>query len=198
MFRRIRELLFSLTGVIVALLALSSFLVASYQMEAWPFGDHRPLRQRYDYYRVQRLELDPFFSAPGVVESTRRTVVRCELENMAGSSGGTTQGSSTIIWLIPEGTSVKQGDILARLDANNYEEMLRQQTIVVEQAKASHLQAQLEHEIAEIALREYIEGVAKTTEQDMEASITLARSNLSQARERLEWTKKMNSKGYSS
>lgn len=198
MFRRIRELLFSLTSVIVALLALSSFLVASYQLETWPFGDHRPLGQRYDHYRVQRLELDPFFSAPGTVESTRRTVVRCELENMAGSSGATTQGSSTIIWLIPEGTPVKKGDILARLDATNYEEMLRQQTIVVAQAKASHLQAQLEHEIAELALREYIEGVAKTTEQEMEASITLARSNLSQARDRLEWTKKMNSKGYSS
>ncbi len=198
MFRRIRELLFSLTGVIVALLALSSFLVASYELETWPFGDHRPIRERYHYYRVQRLELDPFFSAPGVVESTRRTVVRCELENMAGSSGGTTQGASTIISLIPEGTAVKKGDILARLDATNYEEMLRQQTIVVEQAKASHLQAQLEHEIAEIALKEYIEGTARTTEQEMEASITLAESTLSQARERLEWTRKMNSKGYSS
>lgn len=196
MFRRIRELLFSLTGVIVALLALSSLLLASYQMETWPFGDRRPLRERYQYYRVQRMELDPFFSAPGRVESTHRTIVKCELENMSGASGGTTQGASTIIWLIPEGTAVKKGDVLARLDAINYEEMLRQQAIVVEQAKASHLQAQLDHEIAQIALREYLEGVAKTTEQEMEANITLAESNLNQARERLEWTRKMSSKGY--
>jgi HlyD family secretion protein len=198
MIRRIRELLFSLTGVIMAVLALSSFLVASYEMETWPFGDHRPLRERYLSYRARRQELDPFFSAPGQVESARRTVVKCELENMAGSSGGTTQGSSTILWLIPEGSTVKKADVLARLDASNYDEMLRQQEIVVEQARASHLQAQLDHEIAQIALREYMEGVAKETEQQMEASITLARSNLNQAEQRLEWTKKMNGKGYSS
>ncbi len=197
MIRRIRELLFSLTGVIMALLALSSLLLASYEMNAWPFGDHRPLRERYPTYRRISSNWIPS-SAPRAGQSARRTIVKCELENMAGNSGGTTQGSSTILWLIPEGSTAKKGDVLARLDASNYEEMLRQQAIVVEQAKASHLQAQLDHEIAQIALREYMEGVAKESEQSMEANITMARSTLTQAQERLEWTKKMNNKGYSS
>ena len=102
---------------------------------------------------------------------------------MAGSTGSASMGasSSTVISLIPEGSAVKKGDVLARLDGSTYEEMLRQQIIVVEQAKASHLQAQLNHEIAKIALHEYIEGTAKELVQEMNASIYLARTSLNQA-----------------
>ena len=200
MFARIRELLFNLTAVIIALVVLSSLLIASYELESWPFGDHRTFRERYQFRRVERASLEPFLSAPGRVESAKRTVVRCELENMAGSTGSASMGasSSTVIWLIPEGSAAKKGDVLARLDGSTYEEMLRQQIIVVEQAKASHLQAQLNHEIAKIALHEYIEGTAKELVQEMNASIYLARTSLNQAQERLEWTKRMNKKGYAS
>ncbi len=119
---------------------------------------------------------------------------------MASSSGAATQtaGSSTVISLIPEGSEVKKGDVLAKLDASTYEEMLRQQAIVVEQAKASYLQAQLDHEISKIALREYLEGLVKETEQQMEAAIAMAKANVTTSAERLEWTKKMKSKGYAS
>src|SRR5262249_12305053 len=109
-----------------------------------------------------------------------------------------TAGASTMIWVIAEGTQVKQGEVIARLDASTYEEMLRQQTIVVEQAKASHLQAQLDVEISKIALREYLEGTVQATVQEMEVNLRLASSNLTQAAQRLEWTKKMNQKGYAS
>jgi HlyD family secretion protein len=202
MFARIRDWFFNLTAVFIALVVLSSFLIASYELKAWPFGGQRPLREQYQLQRVSRTSLEPFLSAPGRVESARRTVVRCELERISStgtsSSGGATGGSSTIIWLIPEATTVKKGDVLARLDASTYDEMLRQQAILVEQAKASHLQAQLDVEIARIALREYLEGLVKETTEEMEASITLAKSNLTQASERLEWTKRMNQKGYAS
>src|SRR5262249_36489606 len=91
-----------------------------------------------------------------------------------------------------------QGEVIARLDASTYEEMLRQQTIVVEQAKASFLQAELDVEIAQIALREYLEGTVKSTVQEMDANLSLAKSNVTQAGQRLEWTMKMNKKGYAS
>ncbi len=88
-------------------------------------------------------------------------MIRCQLENLAG--GSTSGGASTILSLVPEGTAVKAGDVLAQLDASTYEEMLRQQTIVVEQAKASHLQARLVYEIAQLAVKEYNEGTVQTT-----------------------------------
>jgi HlyD family secretion protein len=199
MFARICERLFNVTAAVIALVVLSSYLVASYELQAWPFAEQRSLRERYHLHRVSRTRLEPFLSAPGRVESSRRTIVRCELENMAAAGGvAATTGSSTAIWLIPEGSEVKKGDVLARLDSSTYDEMLRQQEIVVEQAKASHLQAQLDHEIAKIALREYMDGLAKETAQEMEAAVALARSNLTQAGERLEWTVKMKDKGYAS
>jgi HlyD family secretion protein len=200
MFARIRQLFFNLTAVFIALVVLSSFLIASYELETWPFGDHRTVRQRYEFRRVSRTVLESNLRAPGRVESSRRTVIRCELERMATSSGATTQtaGASTMIWVIPEGTEVDEGDVIARLDASTYEEMLRQQTIVVEQAKASYLQAELDVEIAQIALREYLEGTVEETRQAMEANLRLARSNVTQAGQRLEWTMKMNKKGYAS
>jgi len=122
-------------------------------------------------------------------------VVRCELENLAGAGGG---GSSVILSLLPEGTPVKAGDVLAKLDASTYEEMYRQQTITVEQAKASHLQAELNLEIARLAVREYSDGMVQETLKGMEGAIALARSDLSRADMRLEWTKRMNDKGYAS
>ena len=103
-----------------------------------------------------------------------------------------------ILTLIPEGTHVKRGDVLATLDGSTYEEMLRQQEITVEQAKASHLQAQLDHEIALLAVREYREGTVQETLKGMEGAIALARSDLSRAQDHITWTKRMNEKGYAS
>jgi HlyD family secretion protein len=115
---------------------------------------------------------------------------------MAG--GGAGGGSSVILSILPEGTPVKAGDVLARLDASTYEEMYRQQTITVEQAKASHLQGQLNHEIAQLAVRQFREGTVQETIKGMEGAIALADSDLSRATQRLDWTKRMNDKGYAS
>ena len=76
--------------------------------------------------------------------------------------------------------------------------MLRQQAITVEQAKASHLQAQLNHEIAILAVREYRDGTVQENLKAMEGSIALARSDLSRAKDHLTWSERMKEKGYSS
>ncbi len=186
---------FGWTGVGVVVVALFSFLVATHELGAWPWIDRRPIRERYHFKYVSRTDLNPVLNAPGRVESSKRTMVRCELENLAGTGGG---GSSTILTVLPEGTPVKRGDVLATLDGSTYEEMLRQQAITVEQAKASHLQAQLNHEIALLAVREYREGTVQETLKGMEGTITLARSDLSRAQDHLTWTKRMSEKGYAS
>jgi HlyD family secretion protein len=190
-----RRLLFGWIGAVAALLALSSFLIASYGREYFPWLDRRPIRERYQVHEVFRTDLAPVLSAPGVLESAKRTIVRCELENIAGSVTG---GASTLLTLIPEGTIVKKGDVLATLDASSYEEMQRQQVIIVEQAKASHLQAKLNLEIALMGVTEYRNGIVQETLKGMEGSIALARSDLSRAGDHLTWTAKMNGKGYSS
>jgi HlyD family secretion protein len=113
---------------------------------------------------------------------------------MAAQAGG----SSTLISLLPEASVVKQGDVLATLDASTYDEMLRQQVIVAEQAKSSHLQAQLDYEIALLAVREYHDGTIPETLKSMEGAIALAQSDLSRVQDHLAWSKRMNVKGYTS
>jgi HlyD family secretion protein len=184
------------TGISIALVALSSFLVATHELGAWPWIDRRPLHDRYMFSHVSRTDLYPMLNASGRLESAKKTVVRCELENLAGAAAG--GGSSTILTVLPEGTSVKRGDVLATLDASTYEEMLRQQIITVEQAKASHLQAQLNHEISLLAVREFRDGTVQETIKGMEGAIALARSDLSRGGDHLTWTRRMNEKGYAS
>ena len=186
---------FRWTGVGIALVAAASFLVATHELGAWPWIDRRPLHERYFFKNVSFTDLHPTLKASGRLDSTKNTVVKCELENMAGGAGG---ASSTILTIVPEGTVVKRGDVLATLDASTYEELLRQQVITVEQAKASHLQAQLNHEISLLAVREYRDGTVQETLKGMEGSIALARSDLSRARDHLTWTKRMKEKGYAS
>jgi HlyD family secretion protein len=148
---------------------------------------------------VSRVDLAPTINAAGRLDSTKRTVIRCELENMTGSGSAAAAGAaSTMISLLPEGSVVKQGDLLATFDGSTYDEMYRQQLITVEQAKASHLQASLDLEIALLAVRQYQDGIVQETRKEMEGAIALAKSDLSRAVDHLGWTKRMNQKGYSS
>jgi len=103
-----------------------------------------------------------------------------------------------MLTVLPEGTTVKEGDVVATLDASTYDDMYRQQVITVEQAKSSHLRAQLDVEIAMLAVRQFLDGTVEETKKGMEGAIALARSDLSRAADHLGWTKRMNQKGYSS
>ena len=133
---------------------------------------------------------------PGVSKVRSEPSIRCQLENIAGATGG---GASTMLTVVPEGTAVKQGDVLATLDASNYEEMLRQQVITVEQAKASHLQAELNLEIALLGgqrvSRRHRRGDAQG---DGRLACAWRDRTCRCAADHLSWTSKMNGKGYSS
>ncbi len=181
--------------VVSALVVLFVFLTLSYQLGAWSWIDRQPISERYTLKPVIRTDLYPTLNAPGRLESSKRTLIRCQVES---SGSGTMGGSSTLLSVLPEGTNVKKGDVLATLDASSFDEMYRQQVITVEQAKASHLQAQLGYEITLLAVDEYKDGKVPETIKSMEGSIALARSDFTRAMDHLSWTKRMNRKGYAS
>ncbi|WP_435006402.1 efflux RND transporter periplasmic adaptor subunit [Tundrisphaera lichenicola] len=148
---------------------------------------------------VSRVDLGTVLTASGTVESAKNTLIECQLERLNFYSNGQrleTGGASTILWLIDEGTTVKKGDILCRLDASDYLELVRQQQIKTEQARAILATGKLNLEVAELALQEYQEGVQKQTVQSLEGQIALAESNLERSSDRLRWTARMLTKGY--
>jgi HlyD family secretion protein len=155
--------------------------------------------ERYVTAGVRRVDLFPTCVASGQVESGKRTIVECQLENIAVGVRGqrlAAGGASVLLSVIPEGTVVKRGDVLAVLDSSDYEELLRLQTITLERALADKLQADLDVQIARLAVREFEDGLAQTTIEDLEGKIFLARSELERAADRLNWSRRMNQKGY--
>lgn len=148
---------------------------------------------------VSRTDLSTVLTASGLVESSHNTVISCELERLEMRSGGQSVqsgGASTILTLVDEGTTVKKGDILCELDASDYEELVYQQKIKTEQARAILETGKLNLSVAELAVREYREGIVKQTVESLEGQIALAEATRERTVDRLRWTEKMLKMGY--
>jgi HlyD family secretion protein len=145
------------------------------------------------------MDLFPAHTASGRVESAKRTLIECELENITIGVMGqrfTAGGASVLLSVVPEGSYVQKGDVLAVLDSSDYEELLRQQRMTVERSRADHHQAELNYEIAKLAVTEFQEGLKQETVKDFERSIALARADQERTRDRMEWARRMKQKGY--
>ena len=163
-------------------------------------GDRDTL-EKIPRVQVRRADLRVLLTAGGQVDSSKKTLIECELENVEARSEGSSlglNGSSAILELMPEGTQVSKGEILCRLDASRYEELVRQQLIQVEEERFEKFQAQLDLEVAETALNEYQEGVRLQIEQDYKGQIALAEADLQRAADRIDWLGRMQAKGYAS
>jgi HlyD family secretion protein len=124
------------------------------------------------------------------------------------------EGRSTIIYLIPEGTAVKQGDVLVRLDAADLKDKLNKQEIDVEQslatadaaAKAHVIQvseneseiraADLKGTLAEVDYNKYIHGDYPQQKLEFESDKKIAEEELKRAEDRVEWSRKLFEKNF--
>jgi HlyD family secretion protein len=161
----------------------------------WSWSSRGPL-DRVATAPVRQADIHPSLNASGVVQSSNRTIIQCQLQNLDVGGHRIGGGASTVLSLVPDGTMVKKGDVLCRLDASDYEEMARQQKILVEAAKAAHRQAQLELEVARLSLYEFREGNLLQDLQQYKSAIALAESDVEREIDRLKWTRKMAEKGY--
>jgi HlyD family secretion protein len=157
------------------------------------------LAGRYFTTGVRRADLFPKLMAMGRVESSKRTIIECDLENvMVGVRGQrlAAGGAAILLSVIPEGTTVKRGDVLAVIDSSEYEELVRIQKIAVERSAADHVTAALDLEIAKLAVREFEKGTMHETIEDFEGKVFLARSDVERANDRVAWAHRMKEKGY--
>lgn len=148
---------------------------------------------------VRRMNLSESIRAGGRIESARKTLIECELENIRVSSEGRglSSGSRTrIIELVPEGTEVHRGDVLCRLDSSIYEEMVVQQKLKVTQAENDHRRAELDAVADEIALSEYREGLLPRELESLDGQVVLAEVDLQRQTDRVDWSSKMLAAGY--
>jgi HlyD family secretion protein len=131
----------------------------------------------------------------GQLKASKSTDIYCEVK-----------GGATILFLVAEGTQVKEGDLLVRLDASTLENDLTAQRIKWEQANAAYIQAEKTKEI-QISLNASTEDKAKVDlaiatadvskyekgdwlikKEQAESDIKLAEADLANAQQKLDDT----------
>ncbi len=119
----------------------------------------------------------------GSLESSGNSDVYCNVE-----------GRTTIIKIMPEGTKVKKGDLICELDSAALRDQLVNQRITTQAAKANYQNAELAREVAELAVKEYTDGVLTQDLTAAKAEIVSARAAIQKAESRLERTRRAGQK----
>lgn len=100
-------------------------------------------------------------------------------------------GSTRIVFIRPEGSKVKAGDIVAELDKSSYEDEEKTQRIRYLQAKSFVEQAQSQLDVAEITLKEYRDGIYPQDLQLIRHYIDSCEFERDRSSRNLSWSREM-------
>ncbi len=149
-------------------------------------------------FTAQRGPLTISVSVSGTISALDQEVITNEVE-----------GRTTILYIIPEGTHVEEGELLVELDSAELRDQLVDQEIRTQNAQASFInaretllvvknqaqsdvdQAELDYLFAKEDRVKFIEGDFPLQIKEAEAKVTVARGQLKQAEETLEGSRKL-------
>jgi HlyD family secretion protein len=155
------------------------------------------------YFEVRRGDFMVSVVEGGALQAVSEVSIRNEVE-----------GTSRIIYLVPEGTYVRQGDLLVELDSMQAQDQFNQQQINFEKAQFALLQAEkqldiqrsvvesevsaaeLKYLLAKMDLDKYLEGESKVNLLTASNNITKIEEQLTIDRETLRWSEQLTEKGY--
>jgi HlyD family secretion protein len=158
---------------------------------------------KIDGKAVQRGPLRISVVERGNLKAADSATLRCELER-----------TTTIIYLIDEGTHVQPGDLLCELDSAELVQRRVEQEISVQNREAAYIKAKQSYEIqksendsaiataeralefAHMDLRKYLDGEYPQELQQRDEDIVLAEEELKRAAQNLEWSEKLAEKGF--
>lgn len=123
----------------------------------------------------------------GNAESAKNIDITCQVESNTGT---------TVIWIIPEGEMVEEGDELVLLDSSNLEDKVSTQQITCNSNAATVASSQASLRTAELSLEEYIEGTFEQNWMKIENSIYDAQENQKQAADTVRYTERLVQFGY--
>jgi RND family efflux transporter MFP subunit len=78
----------------------------------------------------------------GNLESQDNVKILCEIDDIQGDN----VSGTAILWIIPNGSSVKKGDLLVEFDIANHQERLDQQILNTDQARAEKIKSKAKYE----------------------------------------------------
>jgi multidrug resistance efflux pump len=174
-------------------LAVALLLIAAVGAAGW--GIHYTfLKGQTEDILTCRAKSGPFtheVTERGELESSANLDIRCEVESRDGKG-------MKILQIVPEGTTVKEGDLLFKFDDSSLRNERTAQQIAVNAAESAATQAKNELEAFEFAKREYELGTFIQEEEKAESELFVAQENLHRADEYYKFSKKLESRGYSS
>lgn len=166
----------------------------------------RPSEDAYDYLMTESVKRGTFqvtVTEKGTVDSLRNVTMYSKVE-----------GQTSIISIVPEGTTVKEGDLVCELDASMLVDKQIQQQIKVTQAKAALEQAEKEVEIqkttnesnietaelnltlGKIDLEKFLKGDYVQQQIELDSAVKVNNENMSRATEYLSFLERLVRKGY--
>ncbi len=196
-----RKLTIGIASAVILGLLYGAYHLANAGDAAVAKSDSAP--QSSVQFTVKRGNLTLSVLAGGTLKTLSTTQIVNEMEKQ-----------TKIVWVVDEGTQVKQGDKLIELDTTDLNDQLLKQKIrnaEVEQkykqaqddlaiaeskAKSDLLAAENKAHIAELDVKKYKEGDFLQERRKKESAVALAEEELKRAEDKLEWTKRLAEKGY--
>lgn len=161
-------------------------------LAAWKFLPNFLHRETVPNVLTAEVTVGPFINRvleQGEIESSSSVEVRCEVRSR-------TSGGTNILEIVTEGTRVKQGDFLIRLDDAALQMELVQQQITCSGSESLAIEAEAAYRSAELALNEYEQGTFREQQKTMESALFVANENQRRAEEYLAFSKKLAERGY--
>jgi len=140
---------------------------------------------------LETVVLGPFEASvleQGQLESSDNVDFRCEVKSR--------YGETSVISVIPEGTQVKEGDVLIELDRSKLEQLHQTQLIAVASAEKLVQQASSTLQAAEIAKVEYLEGKFEEAKATIQSEIFVAEEELRKAEEYARFSERLAAKSF--
>src|SRR6266545_2025657 len=190
---------FRRAGLIVAGLAVCAAGFAGFRK--WT----APEAEQNQFHKVKRGDMLISVVEGGALKAVKESIIRSEFE-----------GISRIISIVPEGTYVKEGQVVVELDSSELKDRVNQQEVTYQNNEFAFIQAKenlsiqqslVESQIKEAELRvefaksdldKYIEGDAPQQINTATNQIIIRKEQLQRAQDKLDWTQQLFKKGYAS
>jgi len=136
-------------------------------------------------HKIARGDLVVSVTEQGTLESSNNTELKCKVRSW-----------SLVTWVIEDGTEVKAGDELVRLDTKRIEDAISLQTTNTHTARATLERSKAEVARAEISIPAYLEGSYRTQLKSLERGLKIAETNLLTAQKMLTHSNNLFKRGY--
>jgi multidrug efflux pump subunit AcrA (membrane-fusion protein) len=137
-------------------------------------------------HKIARQDLNVKVTEEGTLESANNVEIRCRVRG----------ANNTIVSIIENGTEVKPGDLLVRIDTKTIEDNINTQEIAYQNALATFAQSDSDVAIAKINITEYLEGTYRSELKTKEKDVAIAKANLAHAENMVKHSDRMFRKGY--